>query len=256
MRPLLLLAALLAFFSVGLNGGEVRADDIPPENAVEAGRDALSGETRYPWYDRENDSVRRITVAPPKKPEPQKTKQSNPTLTGTTTGPNFLGTILQGIGLALLIALLVAIGVMIARAALNREASGETGGHVVETSHDVDRVENLPFQVKRPTSDLLSEARRLYEAGQFSEAIIYLFSHQLVELDKHHFIRLTKGKTNRQYLRELRQRPALRGMLETTMIAFEDVFFGHHALDRERYEICWRSLESFDRELQRVEQAA
>ena len=33
--------------------------------------------------------------------------------------------------------------------------------------------------------------------------MIYLFSHQLVQLDRHQIIRLAKGKTNRQYLREV-----------------------------------------------------
>jgi len=253
---------VLAAFGWSLRAHGAAADEIPTEQAVESGREALSGKTRYPWYDREKDAVRRIDVAPPKTDElpDRKSRWSanrNPKTTNTAAqGPSVFAPVLQGLGLALLVALLVAIAVLIARAALRQEASGEGGGHVVETSHEVDRVENLPFQLKRPTGDFLAEARRLYEEGRFSEAIVYLFSHQLVELDKHHVIRLSKGKTNRQYLREMRHRPALRGLLETTMIAFEDVFFGHHSLDRERFETCWNALDAFQREIQRVEQAA
>jgi hypothetical protein len=263
MHRLGIYTLLFALLGSVLTVGNAVAE-IPADKAVETGREALNGKTRYPWYDREADSVRRIEVAPPAKDEiPDRdsrwssTKNPTTTTTGATTGgPSIFASILQGLGLALLVALLVLIAVLIARAALNHETSGEGGGHVVETSRDVDRVENLPFQLKRPAGDFLSEARRLYEAGQFSDAVIYLFSHQLVELDKHHLIRLSKGKTNRQYLRELRHRPALRGMLETTMIAFEDVFFGHHALDRERFEACWRMLDAFQHEIQLVEQAA
>ena len=69
---------------------------------------------------------------------------------------------------------------------------------------EAERIENLPFQVRQPRSDLLGEARRLYQTGNYQEAIIYLFSYQLVKLDESHFIRLAKGKTNRQYLGELR----------------------------------------------------
>jgi hypothetical protein len=259
----LLLACSLSWLSAAAN---LRAEGIASDKAVEAGREALDGSTNYPWYDREKDAVRRVDVKSPKRDDipgreskwSAKTK-SNPTTTtggGPTNTGGPLGPILQGLGLALLVALLVTIAILIARAALSREASGEGGGHVVETSHEVDRVENLPFQVKRPTGDFLSESQRLYEAGRYSEAIVYLFSYQLVQLDKHHHIRLTKGKTNRQYLRELRHRPALRGMLEPTMIAFEDVFFGHHQIDRERFESCWRLLEPFQQEVQRAEQVA
>lgn len=256
LLSLVLLGALLCARSAA-------AADIPADQAVETGREALSGKTKYPWYDREADAVRRLEVSPPKDDDlanrnSRWSANRKPKNNTATTGPqvSLLAPVLQGLGLALLVALLVTIAVLIARAALNQEASGESGGHVVETSHEVDRVENLPFQLKRPTGDFLAEAQRLYQAGQYSEAIVYLFSHQLVELDKHHIIRLSKGKTNRQYVRELRHRPALRGMLETTMIAFEDVFFGHHPLDRERFELCWRSQEALQQEIERVEQAA
>jgi hypothetical protein len=77
-----------------------------------------------------------------------------------------------------------------------------------------------------------------------------------VQLDRHHVIRLTKGKTNRQYLREARARPLLREILDRTMIPFEDVFFGHHKLSREQFEQCWRRLDEFQAELERLERAA
>jgi hypothetical protein len=117
---------------------------------------------------------------------------------------------------------------------------------------DIDRVESLPFQLKAPQTDLLSEARRHYEAGNYKDAIIYLYSYQLVELDKHQLIRLTKGKTNRQYLREIRRRGDLFGTLQTSMLAFEDVFFGNHSLERGRFESCWNGLDAFHRSLEQA----
>ena len=47
---------------------------------------------------------------------------------------------------------------------------------------------------------LLEEARRSYEEGDYNTAIVYLYSYQLVKLDQNQWIRLAKGKTNRQYL--------------------------------------------------------
>ena len=61
------------------------------------------------------------------------------------------------------------------------------------------------------------------------------------------FIRLTKGKTNRQYLREVGARISLRQLVEQTMIAFEDAFFGRHPLDQTRFESCWFRLGEFDK---------
>ena len=86
--------------------------------------------------------------------------------------------------------------------------------------------------------------------------MIYLFSYELVQLDRQHLIRLAKGKTNRQYLRELRQRPPLQAILEPTMIAFEDAFFGRKTLSRERFENCWQRVEEFSRQLDHHERAA
>ena len=58
--------------------------------------------------------------------------------------------------------------------------------------------------------DLLAEARRHYQAGNYGAAIVYLFSFQLVQLDRRQIIQLAKGKTNRQYLREVGPRDPLR----------------------------------------------
>jgi hypothetical protein len=108
------------------------------------------------------------------------------------------------------------------------------------------RIEALPFRIRRGDIDLLAEAKRLYEEGKFGEAIIYLFSYQLVEMDRHQVIRLAKGKTNRQYLRDLKRIAPLRTLLERSMVAFEEVFFGGHTLDRARFESVWQQLGQFD----------
>jgi hypothetical protein len=115
---------------------------------------------------------------------------------------------------------------------------------------DSARVEALPFEINRGTGDLLGEVRRLYEQGNFGQASVYLFSYQLLELDRHHLIRLAKGKTNRQYLRELaKRRGELNCYVEPTMVACEDVFFGNHPLTRARFESCWNRLNDFSRSL-------
>jgi hypothetical protein len=153
--------------------------------------------------------------------------------------------------------LIVGLIVLLMKTFLQGEQTQTAAGtKFIDTSSDVDRVEDLPFQLKRPTGDFLSEAQRLYEAGKYSDAIVYLFSYQLVALDKRHVIRLAKGKTNRQYLRETRSREPLKQLLQRTMISFEDVFFGHHELSRERFEESWQRLDEFHQQLERVEAVA
>jgi hypothetical protein len=241
-----------------LHGQDVANDDA---KAVEEAREALRGAARFPWYDRSEDDVRRLEVKPrgDADSENRGSKWTNTKATTTTRMPrmSFFGPALQWVGITALVLLLGLIAFLVAKAFLKDETSETiTLRKVVETHRDVDRVEALPFQVKKPTGDFLSEARRLYEAGQYSEAIVYLFSYQLVQLDKHHLIRLTKGKTNRQYVREVRQRPGLRATLELTMIAFEDAFFGRKSLSRDRFDACWQRLDEFHGELERLERAA
>ena len=126
-------------------------------------------------------------------------------------------------------ALLAGLAYLLIKAFLDREdrADGDQVGlRKYDQADDAARIEALPFRLRSGALDLLGEARRLYAAGNYGEAVIYLFSHELVELDRARMVRLAKGKTNRQYLRELALRPELSQLFEQTMVAFEDVFFG------------------------------
>ena len=235
-------------------------------DAVESARKSLTDKKDFPWYDPETDKLERIDVS-----SPSDATAANRTSTWEGTArqqntrtsnwsPNLslggvIWNLLTALAWAILLALVGFLAFLLIRTFLKSEAGqlSATGDHTPrETASDVDRVEQLPFQIKRPRSDLLGEARRNYEAGNYSEAVIYFFSYQLVQLDRNHWIRLMKGKTNRQYLREIRRAPTLHSMLEDTMVAFEDVFFGHYPIDRERFEECWKRLDDFH---QNVEQA-
>jgi hypothetical protein len=236
-------AALFAFAS------PLRADD-----SIEAGRKALRDST-YPWYDSETDSLRDLH-AKERKDDDTDTRKTGwewdvpktTTTARTTWSFPTLWQFVQYTAIGLLIALIVALVYLLIRYFLKEEELGSPGLGALsleDQQAEIDRVEQLPFVVRRPGGDLLSEARKLYEQGRYGEAIIYLYSYELVQLDRHHVIHLAKGKTNRQYLREVREQPTLRSVLHGAMIAFEDVFFGHHDLDRQRFEACWQRLDEF-----------
>jgi hypothetical protein len=265
LAPRVSLCAVIAALFCGLCtfAAEGFAQAQPDDPAIKSARDALRGRTRYPWYDRSKDDVRQINVAPENDSDSANRKSKWTTKSSQTTrtpvnfgGFDLISGVLQVLGLGLLIVLLMVLAFLVAKAFLRVETTETAATRVIETVRDAERVQALPFQLRKPTGDFLAEARRLYEAGNYSEAVVYLFSYQLVQLDKHHVIRLAKGKTNRQYLREARSRPVLRDVLDQTMIAFEDVFFGHHPLEKERFEACWQRLDEFHSELERLELAA
>lgn len=245
-------------------------DDAPPtavladpDEAVKSAREALSKGNRLPWYDAENDDVRALRLPPAKDGQldnrksrweaepanPKQTQQNAPTWQGPSPG---FWTALRILFWTIALAILAFIVYLLVRAYLKREnavvmASREFA--LDEAVDDAERIESLPFTVARPRGDLLDEALAQYNAGNYRQAVIYLFSYLLIQLDKHHRIHLARGKTNRMYLRELRTHPELRNILERTMLAFEHVFFGNHPLSREDFESCWNQLDEFHRHL-------
>ncbi|MBN2024173.1 MAG: hypothetical protein JW809_15425 [Pirellulales bacterium] len=216
------------------------------EEAVESGREALDRWWSYPWYDASEDALRRIDVKDPWMLDWDWPNWSWPwSMSGWGST---LGWILWGL---LAIALAVVI-YLLARAYLR---GGTLGDGATATDKDDEaadnrqRIESLPFPVVAARGDLLAAARHCRQRGEFGEAAKYLFSYQLVELDKHRLIRLTRGKTNRQYLREVSAGAPVRDALGRTMVVFEDYFFGGYVIPRDRFEVCWSELPRFEAQL-------
>ena len=233
--------------------------------AVKAARDGLRESNNYPWYDAEEDNLRQLEFEPPiPPPEAQDWELNLPQWQTQRQNWNWNISFWEGIQWvvwALLVIFLVgSIGVLIRVIWQRDRLSGRisAASRQEALAREAEQIENLPFPVQRPQTDLLGEARHNYELGSYGEAIMYLFSYQLVHLDKHQLIRLAKGKTNRQYLRELRvpdgniDRQGLRGVMHQTMIACEDFFFGDHAIEKKRFEACWQHLDDFHKTVQQL----
>jgi len=202
------------------------------KQSVIDGRKALDNSWRFPWYDTTNDTLQPINL-------PVRSRWRLPSF-------NLLGEPLKILAWTLIGVLLFALLYLIVRAIIEHQAGSRQPTSRLEQIVEADQVEALSFMAERPRHDLLGQARLHYEQGNFSEAIVYLFSYELVRLDKSAFIHLTRGKTNRQYLRELASVQPLKKLLERTMVGFEDVFFGSRTLDRERFEACWSQLGVFE----------
>ncbi len=216
------------------DGGTDSAAKADNDQWVDRGAQSLAEGGQRKWYDPATGDV-----VPPKLREPR---------TSQGSGLEWLFPLLQLLGWAAIALVVSGLAWALIYAFLNRETTRAVNRHEAASGPSTaDRVEALPFALARSDDDLLGAARRHFDAGNYSEAIIYLFSHELVELDRSECIRLTKGKTNRQYLRELSSRADLRSVVAATMDRFEAVFFGAHVLDRAGFEACWQELPRFER---------
>jgi hypothetical protein len=229
--------------------------DPVPAAAVEELRE------RMPWYDGEQDRVRPREATLPKEPpqpsdwegtfaeEEVRDRPRRESTPGQASNPaGLLSYMLWAVGIVLGLVLIFVL-IRLAVAAYRNPREKKTA----PSFDDLAKIEELPFAVKRPKGDFLSEARRLYNEGQYGEAMLYFYSYLLLQLDRRQLIHLDRGKTNRQYLRELRSARALRRVVEPSMIAFEEVFFGRHELTRGQCDRCFDQLPEFQ---QLVEQAA
>ena len=238
------------------------------QRAIEAGRDAL-GDTA--WFDPQTDQLQSVPLATNESdelnrssrwdPRPNKPAKSavapgapKPTATGgPLSGFNF-GALF---GWTLLVVLIAAVTAIVVYAFISREPSLRAKMERATQSRDVeanlqDRLEQLPVHVEFSQGDLLSQARDLAGKGRFDLAIIYLFSQTLLQLDRRHCIRLSLGKTNRQYLRELRNTETLRTPTHEIVETFESSYFGGHTPNASRFSQCLDFYQRIESELRQT----
>ena len=107
------------------------------------------------------------------------------------------------------------------------------------------QLEALP-EVAREITDFLAETRRLAKQGDFSQAMIYFYSWQLITLDDHDVIELQNGKTNRQYLQESKKNcPSILKSFKDSIKLFEDSIYGGIVLTKDQFQNVWDNREHF-----------
>jgi len=234
------------------------AERADPAN-VDSAKDVLSSRN-FPWYDSEADGIRPITF-PPRPPAaagdrdqipdapPQTPSAANPFSRGGTRAAATGFSAIAWIGLVLIIAALIAL---LLWAFFRLESQSRTSSEKTNRRSLADSIKHLPFSVDQPNGDLLSAARTAYQSGDYRNAIIYLYSHLLVSLDEHDLIRLQRGRTNRQYLRDLKVHPSVSRYFDSVMQPFEAVFFGDHTLSKSEFETPWNQLDTFLAEVEQL----
>jgi hypothetical protein len=108
------------------------------------------------------------------------------------------------------------------------------------------RLERLPEVLRPETLDPWSEAVHSRARGDYARAVVCLFAHQLVTLDRLRHVRLVPGRTGRQLVRGINDRE-LRGSVDATLRLFEAVYYGRHIPSAESFEAVWAAAEAFQR---------
>ena len=251
-RIAVVLILLSLCFSVSIRSEEVEDSELKV-------REALRQE-RFPWYDKSADDVRVVPFRVSTDAEARSrhstwvkgtaSARANSRLSGWSGVSGLFDSdvwsaVASAVGILLLLGVVVLLVWTFVKL-LNKENDHDED--IEETHAESVRVQNqidkLPFDLAEPTRDLLTAARRSYESGDIRQAIIYLFGYQLVHLDSVQAIQLEDGKTNRQCLSELTG-SKLHAILERTMLAFEDVFFGELPLEPAVFAQCWNDLDRF-----------
>jgi hypothetical protein len=227
-------------------------------------RDLLRRSTHSVWFDAEASDVK-----PPSGRQQLDVSDRNESI-ATTAPPNaspwwdgfwqvfsdFFSWIFQGWSILLILFALLAVGLAVfavlrygVRGTVYHRSRQE---YQLALEREKAKIRDLPFEIEQTSVGLLGQAEKYRAAGELSKAINYLFSHVLVELDGAHCIRLERGKTNRVYLRELRNRETLGAFTKQLVFAFEYAFFGKHQLSPESFEAIWSQLTTFEDELKQL----
>lgn len=251
--------ALLALLILGADddpGPGLHAAGADPSTHSEA-REALSDQ-RYPWYNAKEDRV--LPVLPEPDWEGGNLKKSGDRLNGffQPIGDWFRswnGVRLPGIGigagdliaigLAMLL-LTVVLVVLLELLRRYRPADQELAAKTAIGHGDARRIEGLPIGDSIDLTDPFAQARRLRERGDYAGAIVYLFAHQLLALNRIGQLRLVPGKTGRQLTRSVPDRE-LRGRVEPTLRLFEAVYYGRKTPTPEAFEAVWAEAQAFER---------
>ena len=250
----IILALFFAAASVAFASQAALADEL-----AEAGQRALA-DKRFPWFDSTSNSITEMQRTDPGRAktlnraelpvyEPMQqnvTPAQRPV--AETIGFSYLSTLIW-IAIAIIFVLIAGALVwffMQMEGRLGRDLRSREA----ETALVHARIKQLPFDMPYDSgADFRELAARAAAQGDYGRATILLFSHVLLHLDQKDLIRLKKGKTNRQYLRELQAHSQLSNYFHRVMVTFEDAFFGDHPIQQPVFEAAWNDLDSFQEQV-------
>ena len=226
---------------------------LAAEPSPQGYREALSA-GRYPWYDARKDELEGVT--PPWTSSWLKTLGDLADafiawLRKFNFDFGFAGMPWLTLGkllLYLMAALLVFALIMFLRYVYREWVPAREAHRVSGTVGAALAIGGLPQGLDLAVNDPLAEARRLKDAGDLSAAILYLFVHQLVALDRAGALRLAPGRTARQLVRSI-QDPWIRTKVQGTLRLFEASYYGHRPPRHDEFDSVWLDAERVEERL-------
>jgi hypothetical protein len=182
----------------------------------------------YPWYDAQADSARPVLPY----------EASPPVNWGK--GFNLPNPELVLIGLAVLV-LSVFLIAMVGQWRQRRRPppADEAGGPGSEDQTGAaSRIDLLPPEARTRAADPWAEAARLRDAGDLAGSVVCLFAAELIALDRAALIRPAPGRTGRQLMRSIEDRP-LRDAARPTLALFEAAAYGHRRPSPADFDKAW-----------------
>ncbi|MCG8652987.1 MAG: DUF4129 domain-containing protein [Pirellulales bacterium] len=260
---------------LGMLGTPLAAQSVQPSVVDGALGDSV-------WYDSEEGRVLPIYVESVTDDShnrnsrwlPKAKKVAKPTNTNTTTGGGGggKGTGLFGSGLTfgnlfgwmLLVAILITVVALLvygfskAEVDLGQDIKVRNDAHSKTPDEQmIERMKHLPAELRRTDVNLRTEAERLMNLGQYDQAIILLFGHQLLLLDRAGLLRLNRGKTNGKYVRQTRSvDPEAGRLLRAVVIAFEQSYFGRYPIQQRDFAELWQGNQRLEELIQRRQERA
>ena len=149
---------------------------------------------------------------------------------------------LVAIGLAMLFLtlLIVLLLELLRRYRPLTQKQSPTGAVILATL--AQRIQALPAGVRLDFSDPLAQARRLRKLGDYGGAVVHLFAHQILTLEKLGQVRLLPGLTGRQLVRSVGNQ-RMRDWVEPTLRIFESVYYGGNTPTEQVFEEVWSNAE-------------
>jgi hypothetical protein len=224
-------------FAVTPAAAAAARQDARPDQGGNA-REALR-EGDYPWYDSGKDRFHRLRLPADPDVDLDVDVPGSPSFLGAMGG---LG---QVIVVGIFVAALVAIVVLAIR--LRDGAGGLLDGpeRAKSPSRAVERSGVLPAGLEVDAADPWAAAIEARRKGDLGRAIILLFAHQLMALDRQGMVRLAPGRTGRQLVRSVGERE-IRARVEPTLRLFEAVYYGREAPDPSRFEHAWSEAQALE----------
>ena len=234
-RSLLVLACLATAASVA------RANEAPAVKAPNPPapvQDALA-KGNYPWYDARTDAVKPLW--PPREPDlawlDRWLKRSR---------LRWLPSAGSLVSITLAMAALAVLLIVLLRLWRYYQPAAHVPRPAARGPSTAAQIEGLPAGLRPETDDPWSEAVNCRARGDYARAVVCLFAHQLLTLDRLRQIRLVPGRTGRQLVRATVDRQ-LQAWVEPTLRLFEAVYYGERIPSAEAFERVWVAAEAFER---------